>query len=138
MISSIVAAMLVAVIGFGISSCSGAKARLQAEVDNFNKNEAPMDCGNGVTMTNCQLNDGSKMLVFNFTFAEPGVEVSDLAPLMGEFKKAMAQGIATEKDGKKLVELLKEAGYGMEFVIKGSRTGKDVKASFSASEVEGL
>ncbi len=138
-ISTLVAAMLVAVIGINMASCSKtAEARLMVEVENFNKKDAGKPAGNGITMQKCELDEKGKMLIFNFTFIEPGVTVEELAPMMDEFKGAMVQGIAADKSGQELVNLLTEAGYGMEFNIKGRRTHKDVKATFSAEEVAKL
>lgn len=135
-ISTLVAAMLVAVIGINMASCGKtAEARLMVEVENFNKNYAGKNAGNGITMQKCDLNEESKMLIFNFSFIEPGVTVAELEPVMGEFKSEMIKSIAADKDGQELVNLLTEAGYGMEFVIKGRRTHKDVKATFTAEEV---
>ncbi len=136
-ISTVVAAIAMAVVMFNLSSCGDTSmARLQAEVDNFNKNEAPQDCGNGVTMTNCKLDDAKHLLVFNFTLNESMFTAEDLQPVMGEFKTAMANELVKSKDGEKLAKLLSDVDYGMQFVIKGAGSGKSVESTITAAEVK--
>jgi len=137
-ITTLMAALMVAIVSVNLTSCteSSAQAKLQAEVEKFNKTEAPMNCGNGVTMTACTLDDAGKMLIFKFTFIEPGVTVDDLKPAMSEFKTAMAKELGTDKDGQEMLSLLSEAGYGMKFEIKGKRTGHTVEATITAAEVQ--
>lgn len=138
-LSTLVAVMAVAVMALNLTSCgSSSMARLQAEVDQFNKNEAPQDCGNGVTMTSCKLDDAKHLLVFNFTLNEVGVSVDALEPIMGEFKTAMASELVKSKDGEKLSKLLVDVDYGMQFVIKGTRSGHSVESTISAAELKKL
>lgn len=136
-ISTLVAVVAVAVMALNLTSCGNSSmAKLQAEVDNFNKNQAPMDGGAGMVMTGCSLDEGKKMLVFNFTNDESVVPNEVLSEAVDQFKEGIVSSVGNDADGKKLIDMLAEVDYGMQFVIKGTKSGKNVESTISAAEVK--
>lgn len=138
-ISIFVAAMMAAISCFSFTSCDNADSKLEKAVAEFNKKEAPMQAGGGITLQKLSLDKAQKLLVYHFTTIEPeGATIEDLKPIFSQQVDGLLPALAQDKNAQELFKILAEAGYGVKFEFKGKRSHQTADATIPASRVAEL
>ncbi|MBD5231498.1 MAG: hypothetical protein K2M14_05980 [Muribaculaceae bacterium] len=137
-ISILMAAMVATIMSLSFTSCDNADSKLEKVVTEFNKTQAPMQIGGGVTLQKLSLDKTQKLLVYEFTTIEAGVSIDDIKPMLSQQMDQMLPVLAQDKNTQELFKVLSEADYGVKFEFTGKRSHKKADATIPASRVKEL